>query len=66
MRDRELLDAMITALGKQPGSLGIIISTQAPDDAHPLIQLIDDGLDGPDPSVYVQLHAAPESRSAGA
>jgi phage terminase large subunit-like protein len=59
VRDRELLDALITGAGKQPGSLGIVISTQAPDDAHPLSQLIDDGLTGTDPSVYVQLHTAP-------
>jgi phage terminase large subunit-like protein len=59
VRDRELLDALLTGLGKQPGGLGIIISTQAPDDAHPLSQIIDDGLEGIDPSTYVQLHAAP-------
>jgi len=60
VRDRELLDALITGGGKQPGSLGVIISTQAADDDHPLFQLIDDGLAGLDPTLYVQLHAAPE------
>jgi phage terminase large subunit-like protein len=59
VRDRELLDALLTGLGKQPGGLGVVISTQAPDDAHPLSQIIDDGLEGIDPSTYVQLHAAP-------
>jgi phage terminase large subunit-like protein len=59
-KDRELLDALTTAMGKQPGALGIVISTQAPDDEHPLSQLIDDGLAGLDPSVYVQLHWAPD------
>jgi phage terminase large subunit-like protein len=60
VKDRELLDALTTAMGKQPGALGIVISTQAPEDDHPLSQLIDDGLAGLDPSVHVQLHAAPE------
>ena len=60
MKDRELLDALTTAMGKQPGALGIVISDAGADDEHPLSQLIDDGLAGLDPSVYVQLHAAPE------
>jgi len=59
VKDRELLDALQTAMGKQPQSLGIVISTQAPSDDHPLSQMIDDGLAGTDPSVYVQVHAAP-------
>jgi hypothetical protein len=50
VKDRELLDALETGMGKQSGALGIIISTQAPDDKHPLSQLIDDGLAGLDPS----------------
>jgi phage terminase large subunit-like protein len=60
VKDRELLDALTTAMGKQPGALGIVISTQAPGDDHPLSQLIDDGLAGLDASVHVQLHAAPD------
>jgi phage terminase large subunit-like protein len=60
VKDRELLDALTTAMGKQPGALGIVISTQSADDEHPLSQLIDDGLNGLDASVYVQLHAAAE------
>jgi phage terminase large subunit-like protein len=59
VKDRELLDALMTAMGKQPQSLGVVISTQAATDDHPLSQLIDDGLAGLDPSVYVQLVAAP-------
>ncbi|MPZ38490.1 MAG: terminase large subunit [Rhizobiales bacterium] len=58
-RGSELLDGLITAQGKRKESLGIVISTQAPSDQHPLSQLIDDGLRGLDPSVYVQLTAAP-------
>jgi phage terminase large subunit-like protein len=39
--------------------LGIVISTQAASDQHPLSQLIDDSALGQDPSVYLQLAAAP-------
>jgi phage terminase large subunit-like protein len=59
-KDRELLDALVTAMGKQPRALGIVISTQSAEDDHPLSQLIDTGLAGVDPSLHVQLHAAPE------
>ncbi len=58
-KDRELLDNLINGLGKRKEALGIIISTQAPSDEHPLSQLIDDGLSGTDPSTYVQLICAP-------
>jgi phage terminase large subunit-like protein len=59
VKDRQLLDALMNAMGKQPQSLGVIISTQAAADDHPFSQLIDDGLAGLDPSSYVQLTAAP-------
>jgi phage terminase large subunit-like protein len=58
-RDRVLLDNLINGLGKRKEALGLIISTQAPDDQHPLSQLIDDGLSEADPSIFVQLLAAP-------
>lgn len=58
-KDRELLDGLLNGMGKRKEPLAIIISTQAPDDLHPLSQLIDLGLSGADPSIYVQLHAAP-------
>lgn len=58
-RDRVLLDNLINGLGKRKEALGLIISTQAPDDQHALSQLIDDGLTGADPSIFVQLLAAP-------
>jgi phage terminase large subunit-like protein len=58
--DRALLDNLQVRMGKRQQSLGIIISTQARDDEHPLSQLIDDGLAGNDTSLYVQLTAAPE------
>lgn len=63
-KDRTLLDNLINAKGKRSEALGLIISTQAPDDDHPLSQLIDDGLAGVDPSVYVQLDAAPKEADA--
>ena len=55
----DLLDNLRTAMGKRREALGVIISTQAANDQHPLSQLIDDALRGEDPSVYVQLAAAP-------
>jgi phage terminase large subunit-like protein len=55
----DLLDNLRTAMGKRSESLGIVISTQAANDLHPLSQLIDDALLGEDPSVYLQLAVAP-------
>jgi phage terminase large subunit-like protein len=55
----DLLDSLRTAMGKRSESLGIIISTQASSDLHPLSQLIDDAALGEDPSIYLQLAAAP-------
>jgi phage terminase large subunit-like protein len=55
----DLLDNLRTAMGKRSESLGIVISTQAANDQHPLSQLIDDAALGVDPSVYLQLAAAP-------
>jgi phage terminase large subunit-like protein len=57
--DRRLLDALTTGMGKRKRSLGIVLSTQAEDDQHPLSQLIDDGLAGTDSSIVVDLTAAP-------
>src|SRR4029077_7917632 len=55
----DLLDSLRTAMGKRSESLGIIISTQASSDLHPLSQLIDDAELGEDPSIYLQVAAAP-------
>lgn len=57
--DRTLLDNLLEGMGKRAEALGIVISTQAKDDDHPLSQLIDDAIRGDDPSVYVHLLAAP-------
>lgn len=54
----DLLDNLRTAMGKRSESLGVIISTQAANDLHPLSQMIDDALLGEDPSVYLQLACA--------
>lgn len=59
-RDRRLLDNLLQGMSKRDESLGIVLSTQAPDDGHPLSELIDDGLTGNDPTTYVQLICAPE------
>ena len=58
-KDRVLLDNLQTAMGKRKRSLGVVISTQAADDDHPLSQLIDDGLTHVDPSIVVHLLTAP-------
>jgi phage terminase large subunit-like protein len=57
-KDRELLDNLITAMGKRNNALGLIISTQAPTDEHPLSQLIDDA--EKDESMLVDLLSAPD------
>lgn len=59
-KTRELLDNLINGMGKRDDSMGIVISTQAPSDDHPLSQLIDEGLSGSKTSIYVMLDAAPE------
>src|SRR5580765_491343 len=56
-KDRVLLDNLQTAMGKRTRSLGLIISTQAASDMHPLSELIDDGLKGNDSGVVVHLTA---------
>ena len=58
-KDRVLLDNLQTAMGKRKRSLGVVISTQAADDDHPLSQLIDDAQTGADPSMVVHLLSAP-------
>lgn len=58
-KDRTLLDNLMEGMGKRRETLGVVISTQAASDDHPLSELIDDGLSGMDPSVYVQLICVP-------
>jgi phage terminase large subunit-like protein len=56
----DLLDNLRTGMGKRNESLGVVISTQAANDQHPLSQMIDDAALGVDPAVYLQLAAAPD------
>lgn len=58
-RDGELLENLRTAMGKRKASLGMVISTQAPTDDHPLSLLIDDALQGHDETVVLELETAP-------
>lgn len=60
VKSDELLHNLQTAQGKRNESLGIVISTQAATDQHPLSVLIDDALRGDDPTVVCQITAAPE------
>ncbi|WP_028002953.1 terminase large subunit [Sinorhizobium meliloti] len=59
VKTSELFDNLQTAQGKRKESLGIVISTQAATDQHPLSILIDDAARGNDPSTYLQITAAP-------
>jgi phage terminase large subunit-like protein len=59
-QNRDLLDNLMQGMSKRKESLGLIISTQAPVDDHPLSELIDDGLTSGDPRVVVQLTEAPK------
>lgn len=58
-RDGELLENLRTAMGKRKAALGMVISTQAPSDDHPLSMLIDDALEGHDSSIVIDLRSAP-------
>lgn len=58
-RDGELLENLRTAMGKRKAALGMVISTQAPTDDHPLSLLIDDALEGHDDAVVIDLRSAP-------
>jgi phage terminase large subunit-like protein len=56
-RSRELWDNLATGMGKRVQALGVTISTQAADDLHFFSEMLDAE---PNPTVYVQLHAAPK------
>jgi phage terminase large subunit-like protein len=63
--NRNLLDALQTATGARKEPLGIIISTQAADDVHPMSELVDyaekieTGIVD-DPSFYGKVYRAPD------
>jgi phage terminase large subunit-like protein len=56
-RSRELWDNLATGMGKRVSALGVTISTQAADDLHFFSEMLDAE---PVPTVYTQLHAAPD------
>ncbi|MFG1241928.1 terminase TerL endonuclease subunit [Xanthobacter sp. V7C-4] len=56
-RSRDLWDNLATGMGKRAQALGVTISTQAADDLHFFSEMLDAQ---PDPTTYVQLHAAPK------
>ncbi|SCW36786.1 Phage terminase-like protein, large subunit, contains N-terminal HTH domain [Sphingobium faniae] len=56
-RSRELWDNLRTGMAKRKHALGVTISTQAADDLHFWSEMLDAE---PAPSVYIQLHAAPD------
>ena len=63
-KSRELLDNLMQGMSKRQEALGIVISTQAATDSHPLSQLIDDAAAGNEASTLLQLHAAPAEADA--
>lgn len=58
-KNRDLYDALDTAMGAREEPLFFVISTQNPDPQHILSQLIDDGLAGHDPAIVVELYEVP-------
>lgn len=59
-RNRDLYDVLDTSMGARAEPLFITISTQSNDPEHILSKLIDDGLDGRDPTIVCHLYAVPE------
>jgi phage terminase large subunit-like protein len=56
-KSRELWDNLATGMGKRAAALGVTISTQAADDLHFFSEMLDAE---PVPTIYTQLHAAPD------
>jgi len=59
-KSRELYDVLDTSFGARDEPLFIVISTQSNDPEHILSKLIDDGLEGNDPTIICHLYAATE------
>lgn len=59
-KKRDLFDVLDTAMGARTEPLMIVISTQSADPKHILSEMIDDGLNGGDPSIVVHLYVTPE------
>lgn len=59
-KNRELYDALDTAMGAREEPLFVVISTQSNDPQHILSQLIDDGLKGHDQTTVTHLYSVPD------
>lgn len=59
-KNPELFDTLETAQGAQEEPLFFTISTQSNDPQHPLSLMIDDGLEGNDPTIVCHLYEVPE------
>lgn len=59
-RNRDLFDALDTAMGARQEPLFVTISTQSNDPEHILSRLIDDGLNAQDPTIVCHLYAVPD------
>lgn len=59
-RNRDLYDALDTSMAARAEPLSIVISTQSNDPQHILSQLIDDGLNGNDPTTICHLYEVPD------
>ena len=59
-KSRDLYDVLETSMGARANPLMLVISTQAPIDAHPMSELVDE-VESPthDPSMYGVVHRAP-------
>ncbi|MGE6740254.1 terminase large subunit [Allorhizobium pseudoryzae] len=58
-KDGKLLEVLLESEGKRNHTFGIVLSTQAESDEHPLSKLIDDAKANPDPRTYLMIHEAP-------
>lgn len=55
----KLLEVLLESEGKRNHTLGIVLSTQAASDDHPLSKIIDDALENEDPRTHIQIHSVP-------
>jgi phage terminase large subunit-like protein len=58
-KDGKLLEVLLESDGKRNHTFGIILSTQAESDDHPLSKLIDDAKATDDPRTFLMIHEAP-------
>nr|WP_275791094.1 terminase TerL endonuclease subunit [Rhizobium gei] len=58
-KDGKLLEVLLESDGKRTHTFGVILSTQAESDDHPLSKLIDDAKATDDPRTFLMIHEAP-------